>query len=503
MFYCSRVYNHRNAHSNEGVKEPFFAKQNDAKRSEHHGSFFQAKLSINAPGDKYEKEADSVANAVVNQKAATPVLQQKGIQRLSTSMEDEKLSTNDARMARDKEIQEKPMSQSSSSNVASPGVTSAINRTSGSGNQLPQRTLHEMNNSFGADFNNVRIHTDSEAANMNAELNAQAFTHGSDIWFNKGKYNPEASGGKLLLAHELTHVVQQNGGISTKRLTEEEKTTDLTSKKYKDNERLQSAFDNTPLLKFGECNEAVRLLQEGLVADGFAMPISTNENGEMDGDFGTETSNTIMNFQSKHKLGRDGIVGRDTLGELDAEANTNKLSSLTHLTSVKCHPKPPKPQPAPPQPGCKMHAEYANQRTVNFCSRSSCGIAVQFDIKKITKAGSSCPADFAGKVLNERVSIVDTETTCPHKPNVVTGSANIEKDGTLINATDTYGICFPKKMTSDLMQVGFSHCDAVMSQELIIDGSVFEVRKISLRVDFNIDFNDPTFITCSGSGSVS
>ncbi|MEP7252331.1 MAG: DUF4157 domain-containing protein [Ginsengibacter sp.] len=503
MSYCSRVYNHRNAHSNEGAKEPFFAKQNDTNRSGQRGSFFQAKLSVNAPGDKYEREADSVANAVMHQKTVTPVAQQKNIQRLSTAMEDEKLSTNDARMALDKEIQEKPLTQNSSSNVASSGITSGINRSSGNGNRLPQQTLHEMNTSFGTDFSSVNIHNDSEAANMNAELSAQAFTHGSDIYFNKGKYNPSTSEGKFLLAHELTHVVQQHGGISTKKLNDEEKANDLTSTKYKDNERLQSAFDNSPLLKFGECNEAVRLLQEGLVADGFAMPISTNEEGEMDGDFGTETSNTIMNFQSKHKLGRDGIVGRDTLSELDAEANTNNLASLTHLTSVKCHPKAPKVKPAPPEAGCKMHAEYANKRTIDRCVSSSCGAALRFDIKKITKSGSSCPADFSGKVLNERVSVVDAETTCPHKGSVVTGSANIEKDGTLINATDTYGICFPKKITSDLMQVGFSHCDAVMSQELIIDGSVFEVRRISLRVDFNIDFNDPTFITCSGSGSVS
>jgi hypothetical protein len=78
---------------------------------------------------------------------------------------------------------------------------------------LPAKTLNEMSSSFGADFSNVRVHKDSESENLNQDLHAQAFTHGNDIYFNKGKYNPDSSEGKSLLAHELTHVVQQNGTV--------------------------------------------------------------------------------------------------------------------------------------------------------------------------------------------------------------------------------------------------------------------------------------------------
>jgi hypothetical protein len=70
---------------------------------------------------------------------------------------------------------------------------------------------------FGNDFSSVRIHTGSNAVQMNKELHAQAFTHGSDLYFNEGKYNPGSNSGKQLLAHELTHVVQQTGAKKLQR----------------------------------------------------------------------------------------------------------------------------------------------------------------------------------------------------------------------------------------------------------------------------------------------
>src|SRR5450432_1527010 len=106
MSYLSRLYNHRNAQSAEGKDKPFFSKKEQGKEKQKKNNFFQAKLSVNEPGDKYEHEADHVAKAVVNNKTAKPVVQQKeisSIQRLATSLEDEKLGTNDARMERDKE----------------------------------------------------------------------------------------------------------------------------------------------------------------------------------------------------------------------------------------------------------------------------------------------------------------------------------------------------------------------------------------------------------------
>ncbi len=67
-----------------------------------------------------------------------------------------------------------------------------------------------MESRFGTDFSGVKIHTGHTAVQMNQELNAQAFTSGNDIYFNEGKYAPGSESGKHLLAHELTHTLQQS-----------------------------------------------------------------------------------------------------------------------------------------------------------------------------------------------------------------------------------------------------------------------------------------------------
>jgi len=85
-----------------------------------------------------------------------------------------------------------------------------------------------MEERFGVDFSNVRIHADSEAARMARALNAEAFTYGRDIYFGEGRYRPETTKGKKLLAHELTHVVQQGGkGIKTRISQEISKNVEL------------------------------------------------------------------------------------------------------------------------------------------------------------------------------------------------------------------------------------------------------------------------------------
>jgi hypothetical protein len=66
-----------------------------------------------------------------------------------------------------------------------------------------------MSARFGRDFSAVRVHTDAEAVRSSRQLNAQAYTVGANIYFNQGRYAPEQPTGRRLLAHELTHVVQQ------------------------------------------------------------------------------------------------------------------------------------------------------------------------------------------------------------------------------------------------------------------------------------------------------
>ena len=79
------------------------------------------------------------------------------------------------------------------------------------GQPVPATVRKQMESSFGHDFSNVRIHTDSPKAD---KLGAKAYTYGNDIFFAKGQYHPGTANGKKLLAHELAHVVQQRGGMT-------------------------------------------------------------------------------------------------------------------------------------------------------------------------------------------------------------------------------------------------------------------------------------------------
>jgi hypothetical protein len=91
-----------------------------------------------------------------------------------------------------------------------------IKQSKGKGQTLPDDVRAFLESQLGADFSEVVIHTDGESVAMNKELNSLAFTNGFDIFFNAGQYKPGTAAGQKLLAHELTHVIQQTG-VSKKK----------------------------------------------------------------------------------------------------------------------------------------------------------------------------------------------------------------------------------------------------------------------------------------------
>jgi hypothetical protein len=97
-----------------------------------------------------------------------------------------------------------------------PDVERKIDQARGGGRPMDSDVQANMENSFGADFGGVRIHTGAHAESLNRSLSAKAFTTGRDIFFGEGHYNPGSSAGRELLAHELTHVVQQSDEIRPK-----------------------------------------------------------------------------------------------------------------------------------------------------------------------------------------------------------------------------------------------------------------------------------------------
>lgn len=83
---------------------------------------------------------------------------------------------------------------------------------SGGGQPLEEPTRSFMESRLGHDFGDVRVHTDEKASESAKAVNAEAYTVGTDVVFQSGKYSPDTSAGKHMLAHELTHVVQQKAG---------------------------------------------------------------------------------------------------------------------------------------------------------------------------------------------------------------------------------------------------------------------------------------------------
>jgi hypothetical protein len=182
----------------------------------------QAKLKVGQPGDIYEQEADRVAEQVMGM--PEPVVQ------LQTEEEKEKaeeliqhkpLSEQITPMVQRQTEKEEPImmkplvqGQADGGFQASHSLEGRLAARPGSGRPLPVEVRSFMEPRFRTDFSGVRVHTDSEAAQMTRKLSAQAFTHGSDVYFGASRYDPGTTAGKRLLAHELTHVVQQTQDVS-------------------------------------------------------------------------------------------------------------------------------------------------------------------------------------------------------------------------------------------------------------------------------------------------
>lgn len=151
----------------------------------------QAKLAVNTPGDAYEQEADRVAEQVTQGETSG---QNPGIGHTAEELQT-KASPHDALVASD--------------------LDAGVQALQGSGQPLDAATRSFMEPRFGHDFSQVRIHADTRANTAARSANALAFTVGNDIAFGAGQYQPESAAGQRLLAHELTHVVQQGAAAPT------------------------------------------------------------------------------------------------------------------------------------------------------------------------------------------------------------------------------------------------------------------------------------------------
>ena len=185
----------------------------------------QAKLVVGQAGDQYEREADRVAATVMQtpEPSTTQIQSQLPEEDQEHPIQTKPLVSSITPLIQrqvtpeeeEKETAVQRQSDGGQMSVA-PRVEHGIERARGGGHSLPRNLLTRMERSFGADFGSVRVHADSEADSLNRSLRARAFTTGQDLFFRSGEYNPDSRRGQELIAHELTHVLQQSRVIARK-----------------------------------------------------------------------------------------------------------------------------------------------------------------------------------------------------------------------------------------------------------------------------------------------
>ncbi len=171
--------------------------------------FFQPKLTINQPNDVYEREADHMADKVMRMTDAS----------INQSTFFKPTNNTVQRKCQACEEEEKHVHRKEGSTGEVQGsseLDSYIGSLHSTGQPIPEKTRSFFEPRFGRDFSNVRLHTGAVAAKSAQSINALAYTSGNNIVFNTGQYSPDSDSGKKLMAHELTHVVQQNGNIQPK-----------------------------------------------------------------------------------------------------------------------------------------------------------------------------------------------------------------------------------------------------------------------------------------------
>jgi Domain of unknown function (DUF4157) len=179
-----------------------------AQRSVSVGARIQPKLEVGAADDAFEREADHVAQVVVdggmNDAVVTNAAPTETIQAKCASCEEEEKNPHPKIRRKTKQ----------GSNYAAGGEISSNDLSGHAGAPLPNPIRAQMETAMGADFGGVRIHTGAHAAELSDRISAQAFTYRNQIFFNQGKFETQGRQGRFLLAHELAHVVQQGGGQS-------------------------------------------------------------------------------------------------------------------------------------------------------------------------------------------------------------------------------------------------------------------------------------------------
>jgi hypothetical protein len=247
------------------------------------------------------------------------------------------------------------------------------------GQPLDRSALDYMEPRFGQDFSGVRIHLDSRAEAAADAMGAKAFTVGCDIAFGTGRYAPGTSEGKRLLAHELTHVVQQgnnDGGTLRRDLAIAPPRPDAVGRALSAAQMADAiAFNNQVLGAIANSADIIRMIRDVIGIS--PVPAVVDE------DF----VNAVVQWQANFRLGQDGKLGPATARPLFREIGAEGVGRGRIRRAPRYNPAGPinVPRPTPRVANFTMTAEFDSD-PVNGIFPSCCEVRqdIQWDAAFVT-----------------------------------------------------------------------------------------------------------------------
>jgi Domain of unknown function (DUF4157) len=401
----------------------------------------QTKLSINEPGDIYEQEADRIADQVTSTMAPRAV--SEGLPR----------------------IQRLPGQPAGQMNATPASVDQAL---ASPGMPLEPSLRQDMERRFGHDFSRVRVHSNAAAEQSALEVNAHAYTLGHQLVFGPGQWAPKTQEGRRLIAHELTHVVQQGAAASTPRVLARRWTDqpemarpaqqagegELAEKPSSPTQILQRqpnpGADKDPCPR-GEVRLGPGQPCVPLIWPGRKCPIGQ-----------VEFAGDCVPLHPRTSPGAPSSPGASPLDASDS----GKSARVLKLESMR---------------NCAYAITYSNPRSVdcdtafrNAKGRNPpaplCGVSLVYDITAVSATGTKCPR-LDGLRITE---VVKRDQGCAQGSGLTPGpGCDIGAGGKVTNCTDTFTVCGE---TSSFVGSG---CKEIVDQEIEVGGQLAEVHEIT------------------------
>ena len=277
----------------------------------------QKKLSIGRTDDPLEHEADRVADAVLRMPQPGAVARPSVSAVAGAQLQSKCTACGEQDDKEQGPTMQRRAAAADQGRAQAPAIVEDTLR--GGGRPLDVATRNYFEPRFGHDFSGVRVHSGGRAGESAKAVNALAYTVGRDIVFGERSFAPQAESGRRLLAHELSHVVQQTGGATSHpaQPTVQRKLGDghdLASPRFSKLLDLEDVFDGTRTLKKNDKGRDVQAVQQALYDIGFREP-----DFGADGEYGAETEKAVTAFQTKQgiKAATAGQVDAATIEALD------------------------------------------------------------------------------------------------------------------------------------------------------------------------------------------